>query len=171
MALVGNRAIENAAIGWVMSLEAAAGRTPVDNRSNRTFPGDIASAPRIIEVKAFGRSTRGADLWLEVAQVEAGRTNRDFYLYVVENVAQGDPAQVTLRVLHGDRLAHVLARARERRYFEVPGRSRTMTRCRALRSSDQVVSTARLSSQVLRVCQWKLVRLLGQELDLSLIHI
>jgi ABC-type phosphonate transport system ATPase subunit len=40
--LVGNRAIENAAIRWVMSLETGVGRVPVDHRSNRTFPGDLA---------------------------------------------------------------------------------------------------------------------------------
>lgn len=44
------------------------------------------------------------------------RTNRDFYLYVVENVRQGDPARFTLRVLGGDRLQRLLGRAKEQHY-------------------------------------------------------
>ena len=36
---------------------------------------------------------RGADLPLEIPQyLEAARTHPDFYLYVVDNVRQGDPA-------------------------------------------------------------------------------
>jgi hypothetical protein len=42
------------------------------------------------------------------------------YVYVVENVKQGDPKLFTLKVLDGDLLARVLERAREKHYFEVP---------------------------------------------------
>src|ERR1022692_121441 len=52
--------------------------------------------------------------------MEEARSNRDFYLYVVENVRQGDPALFTLRVLAGDRLLRLLERAKEQRYFTVP---------------------------------------------------
>jgi hypothetical protein len=118
--LVSNRAIEDAAIRWVMRLEEAAGRRPVDCRQRPRYPGDIASPPRVIEVKAYGKSNRGMFLWLEVAQVEAARADPNFCLYIVENVAQGDPEKFSLKVLRGERLAALLERAKERRYFEVP---------------------------------------------------
>lgn len=57
---------------------------------------------------------------MEPRQVEEARSNPDFYVYVVENVRQGDSSQFTLRVLAGDRLQHLLARAKEYRYFGVP---------------------------------------------------
>lgn len=115
----GNRAIEQAAIAWVMELERAAGREPVDTR-HRGAPADVESSPRIIELKAFGGSNRGFGLWLEVRQVEEARRDRNFYVYVVENVRQGDPSKFTLKVLGGDQLRHLLERAKEKRYYEVP---------------------------------------------------
>jgi hypothetical protein len=118
--LVGNRRIEDAAIHWVLLLERRAGRSPVDRRQERTFPADIESPPRIIEVKAVGGDARGADLPLEVAQVERGRTDPNFYLYLVDRVAQGDPAKFRLKVFGGEQLARLLARARERRFYELP---------------------------------------------------
>jgi Domain of unknown function (DUF3883) len=117
--LMGNKSIEDAAIAWVMELERAEGREPCDTRySGRE--ADIVSPPRLIEVKAFGRSNRGFGLWLEVSQVEAARRDSDFYVYVVENVRQGDPALFTLKVLDASRLRRLLERAKERRYYEVP---------------------------------------------------
>jgi uncharacterized protein DUF3883 len=118
--LAGNRAIEDAAIRWVMQLEQAAGRLPVDRRHDPTFPADIESPPRRIEVKAVGTNTRGSFLWLEVSQMEEARRNRNFYVYVVENTRQGDPTKFTLKVLGGTRLQQLLLGAKERRYFEVP---------------------------------------------------
>jgi hypothetical protein len=76
----------------------------------------------VIEVKAFGRANRGYDLWRETRQMEEARSNRDFYLYVVENVRQGDPALFTLRVLARDRLlTRLLERAKEQRYWRLGG--------------------------------------------------
>lgn len=119
--LLRGKQVENAAIAWVLELEREVGREPIDARYERGFTGDISSPPRIIEVKAFGRSARADGfLWLETSQVEEGRRNMSFYVYLVENVAQGDPAAFTLKVLHGERLARLLGRVRERRYFEVP---------------------------------------------------
>jgi hypothetical protein len=117
--LVGNKATEDAAIAWVMQLELAAGRSPQDTRY-RGAPADIESPPRLIEVKAFGKSTRGYDLLIEPRQLEEARGNPDFYIYVVENVRQGDPSQFTLRVLAGDHLQRLLARVKEYRYYGVP---------------------------------------------------
>jgi hypothetical protein len=117
--LVGNKAIESAAIEWVMTLELSAGRKPRDARYERG-PADIESQPRVIEVKAFGKSNRGYDLWLETRQIEEARTNPDFYIYVVENVRQGDPSLFSLRVLGGEHLQRLLGRAKEQHYFTVP---------------------------------------------------
>jgi hypothetical protein len=117
--LTGNKSIEEAAIAWVMARERAAGREPVDTR-HRGAPADIESPPRLIEVKAFGKTTRGMELWLETKQVEEARRNPNFHLYVVENVRQGDPSLFTLKVLGGERLQRLLARAKEQRYFMVP---------------------------------------------------
>ena len=119
--LVGNRAIEAAAIAWVIELEQAAGRQPIDRRYERAFPGDLESGRRIIEVKAVGGNQRNTGfLWLEVVQVKEARSNPDFYLYVVENVRQGDPRFFRLKVFGGQLLAQMAARAREKRYYEVP---------------------------------------------------
>lgn len=79
--LVSNKTVEDAAIAWVMSLERAAGRLPVDTRY-RGAPADIESPPRVIEVKACGKgSFRGEPLALEARQVEEGLRNPNFYLY------------------------------------------------------------------------------------------
>jgi hypothetical protein len=118
--LSGNKVIEDAAIAFVMRLELSAGRTPQDRRYEAAFAADLSSPPRVIEVKAVGGSQRGWFLPLEVPQVNEARRNRDFYIYVVDNVRQGDPSKFGLKVFGGERLARLLERARERRYFEVP---------------------------------------------------
>jgi hypothetical protein len=102
-----------------MELERGAGRRPHDTRSTGA-PADIESPPRLIEVKAFGTSNRGYELWLETGQIDEARRNPDFYVYVVENVRQGDPSRFTLKVLGGERLARLLERAKEQRYYTVP---------------------------------------------------
>lgn len=118
--LVGNQAIESAAIAFVMDLERAAGRDPIDRRYEATFAADIESLPRIIEVKAVGGSQRGWFLSLEVVQVEEARRNLNFYVYVVDNVRQGDPTKFGLRVLGRAPLARLLEKAEQHCYFEVP---------------------------------------------------
>lgn len=117
--LTTNKAIEDAAIKWVVEQERAAGRLAEDTRFQRSA-GDIESPPRVIEVKAKGRSHRGEDIWLEPRQAEEAERNPDFFVYVVENVRQGDPAFFTLRVLGGTDLRRLLERKREQRYFSVP---------------------------------------------------
>jgi hypothetical protein len=118
--LSGNRTIETAAIFWVIEKEREAGREAHDRRSVRGFPGDIESLPRVIEIKAVGGDARGADLPLEVAQVERGRTDPNFYLYLVDRVTQGNPALFRLKIFGGEQLSRMLARARERRFYELP---------------------------------------------------
>ena len=117
--IIGNKAVESAAISWVMDLERSAGREPVDTRF-AAAQADLVSPPRVIEVKAFGKSCRGDDLWLETRQYQAALENPNFHLYVVENVRQGDPAMFWLRVLHGERLHVLLRRAKEQHYYTVP---------------------------------------------------
>jgi hypothetical protein len=102
-----------------MDYERSRGREPADTQHGGA-PADIASSGRTIEVKAFGGSTRGYDLWLETRQVEEARTNPAFFIYVVENVRQGDPAKFTLKILGGSRLRKLLERAKEQRYYTVP---------------------------------------------------
>jgi hypothetical protein len=114
-----NREIEDAAVAWVLEYERGQGREAQDVRYSGAA-GDVQSDGRVIEVKAFGRSNRGYGLWLEERQVREARTNPDFYVYVVENIRQGNPSAFTLRVLGGERLRRLLERAKERRYFEVP---------------------------------------------------
>ena len=119
-AISGGKAIEDAAVAWTMSLERAAGRVPTDRRYERSFAADIESPPRIIEIKASAKSYRGWFLPLEPVQVERGRIDPKFYVYVVENVGQGDPTKFTLKVLHGEQLKRRLDRALARTYYEVP---------------------------------------------------
>lgn len=118
--LTGNRNIETAAIQWVMGLERTTGRFPVDKRSDPRYPADIDSPPRVIEVKAVGADARGQDLPLEVAQIERAKVDPNFYLYVVDRIAQGNPASFRLKVFAGERLARLIDRVREQRYYELP---------------------------------------------------
>lgn len=119
--IVGNRAIETAAVLWVMDLERKAGRNPIDHRFDAAFPADIESGDRVIEVKAAGSNQRQSGFaWLEVTQVEEARRNANFYLYLVDNAAQGNPDLFRLKVFAGEQLARLLSRAKERRYFEMP---------------------------------------------------
>lgn len=95
MPLRANKEIEDAAVGWVISIEKQAGRSARDTRYLGDA-ADISSPPRLIEIKAYGGSARGQELWLEPRQFDAARGNPDFWLYVVENVRQGDPAEFRL---------------------------------------------------------------------------
>jgi hypothetical protein len=116
--LRGNHAIERAAIEWVMELERAEGRDPV----RRVSPVDIESPPRLIEVKAVGKPSLRPDgfLLIELNQLEALRANPNGYLYIVENVRQGDPSGFRLRVFQGEQLQRLLTRVREHRTYEIP---------------------------------------------------
>ena len=91
-----NADIERAGIEYVMRLEREAGRHSEDVQL-RGFPYDVSSPPRIIEVKAFGGSARGAPIPLEDRQVRAARENpENFYVYVVDNITAGDQAKISV---------------------------------------------------------------------------
>lgn len=105
---MGNAEIERAAIEYVMGLERKARRQPVDVHL-QGFPYDISSPPRKIEIKAFGRSARGAPIPLEERQVKAAREDpENFYLYVVDNIADEVQGKIAVRVLHGPALRTML---------------------------------------------------------------
>lgn len=53
---------------------------------HRGAPADIQSPPRMIEVKAFGKSNHGFDLWLEPRHYQEMSANPDFYIYFIENL-------------------------------------------------------------------------------------
>ncbi|WP_173158355.1 protein NO VEIN domain-containing protein [Phytohabitans suffuscus] len=114
-----NRAIEDAAVAYLLEWEAARGR-PSRDTHNTGAAADVANAHRTIEVKAYGGLARGQDLWLEPSQYTEGRDNPNFWLYVVENIRQGDPARFRLLEIDGETLRVMLVRAVERRCFTVP---------------------------------------------------
>ena len=117
---MGNQ-VEEAAIKLVIAVEVAEGRPARDARREPGASTDVVSGDRLIEVKAYGGSARGEDLWLEPAQVAAALAAPErFWLYVVDNVSQGDPEQFRLLRFGGDQWANMLAGRKERRYFEVP---------------------------------------------------
>jgi hypothetical protein len=75
----------------------------------------------MIEVKAYGRSARGTDLWLEVRQVEEARRNPDLHVCVGPSPSTMPPERVDLLHRHrravsmpGDRGHWVLARSLSR---------------------------------------------------------
>lgn len=115
----GNRAVEDAAVAFVIDYELRAGRLARDTRGHGAA-ADVESVGRVIEVKAAGGSARGADLWLEPRQVEEAGRNPSFHLYVVDNVRQGDPRQFGLVDLYGEQLQVLLQRAKEQRYYTMP---------------------------------------------------
>jgi hypothetical protein len=121
--IVGNKRIEDAAIAFVIELERRAGRDATDTR-HRGAAADVESGGRTIEVKAFGGwlRTQGA-LLLEARQVDEAKRNSEFYVYVVENVAQADSSKFELRVIGGEQLQELIAAGKEHRYFEVPVRA------------------------------------------------
>src|SRR5262245_6336147 len=101
---VTNADVERRATQLVMDLERAHGRESIDVRF-AGHPYDVDSPARKIEIKAFGGSARGLSLPPEQRQIAAAIEDPDhFYLYVVDNVASQDPAEITVRILHG----HVL---------------------------------------------------------------
>jgi Protein NO VEIN, C-terminal len=103
-----NTETELAGIAYVMELERQANRQPEDVHL-KGLPYDVYSAPRKIEVKAFGGSARGAAIPLEDRQVKESRQDpANYYVYIVDNITRRD--QIALRVLHGQLLATMLDR-------------------------------------------------------------
>lgn len=120
-ALAGPKQIEDAAIAFVIAQEAHDCREAKDTRHDPAALTDLVSGDRLIEVKAAGTSSRGYDLWLEPRQYDAAMADPDhFWLYLVENVRQGDPAKFRLLRIGAKRLAELLSNAKPQRYWTVP---------------------------------------------------
>lgn len=118
--LSSNADIENAAIQFVIEQEKQERRAARDTRHQGAV-ADVESDDRIIEVKAAGTTSRGFEVWLEPGQYEAAKSDPGrFWLYLVENVRQGDPSKFRLLRFGGDRLQALLGKAKERRYYTLP---------------------------------------------------
>ncbi len=65
-------------------------------------------------------SARGQDLWLEARKVLEAESNPNFWVYVVDNVSQGDPALFGLRLLGGDQLARLVGKKRVQTTYNIP---------------------------------------------------
>lgn len=121
-----NREVEDRAIAYVIAYEKAAGRTAADTRTDRVARVDVVSRDeatgqeRHIEIKAYGGSGRGEDLWLEPAQIGVLESVPNPHLYVVTNVRSPEPGSVRILDLTGDELRERLAVKRPKAYFEVP---------------------------------------------------
>jgi hypothetical protein len=116
MDTVPNHVIEKSAIDWIIERERKEGRRAEDCRGKR--PADVYSPPRLIEVKAFGGTARGQILWLEEAQVREARGNPDFWLYVVDNIRQGDSRQFGLITFSQTEVLALLDRGRQHVHWE-----------------------------------------------------
>lgn len=112
---------EDKAISFVVAVEEAEGRDPARDTRYKDAPTDIESLGRIIEVKAASKTTRGNDVWLETTQYEAAHDRAEaFWLYLVENVEQGDPSQFRLLRFGGSQLQQLLEKAKQKTYYELP---------------------------------------------------
>lgn len=113
--IVGNKAIEDAAIRFVIDEERRFRREAHDTR-HRGARGDVESAGRIIEVKGLGKWLRTQRL-LNVTGPQLGDAgNPDHCVYIVENITQRDRSKFEIRVLHGEDLQRVFAGAKPHRY-------------------------------------------------------
>lgn len=121
-----NREVEDRAIAYVIAYEKAAGRTASDTRIDRVARVDVVSRDeatgqeRHIEIKAYGGSGRGEDLWLERAQIEVLESAPNPHLYIVTDVRSPDPIAMRILDLTGDELRICLEKKRPKSYFEIP---------------------------------------------------
>lgn len=121
-----NHEVEDRAIAYVIAYEKAAGRTATDTCIDRVARVDVVSKDeatgqqRHIEIKAYGGSGRGEDLWLERAQIEVLESVPNPHLYIVTHVRSPEPGSVRILDLTGDELREGLAAKRPKEHFEVP---------------------------------------------------
>lgn len=106
------------AVQFVIEYERSQRRVARDT-SNGGAAGDVESAGRVIEVKACsGFDLRARRLlYFTPPQLREGERNADYYVYIVENIAQGDPSKFELRILHGEQLRRLFAGAKPHRFY------------------------------------------------------
>lgn len=121
-----NAQVENRAIAFVLAHERAVGREPRDTRHGPSAQVDVESvdpatgAVHLIEVKAYGGTGRGEDLWLEPRQVSALEDAERGHLYIVTQVRSEDPAAIRILDLSGAQLQQRLAAKKLKQYYTVP---------------------------------------------------
>jgi hypothetical protein len=115
--IIVDKTIEDAAVRYVIEQEHRLGRAARDMRRQRGAP-DIESGDRRIELKVVGAwlRTRGLLLFTP-GQIRKAEQDSDYYVYIVENVTQGDPSKFEVRVLHGDELRRLCAGAKPQRVY------------------------------------------------------
>src|SRR5437879_4932162 len=88
------KTIEDRAVRFVTDQERRFGR---DARDTRRLPGavDVASSDRVIEIKASsGWAVRENGLLYLTGPQLRRASDPNFYVYIVENVSQGDPSMI-----------------------------------------------------------------------------
>lgn len=119
MDLTSNKAVETAAIDWVIEVERDAGRDAVDARGSQSRCGH-----RDPTLHYRGEGARTLGTWPRpVARAitdRGGRLQRGVLRLRGGERTPGDSAHFQLRVLGGRQLRTLLERSRERRYFTVP---------------------------------------------------
>ena len=115
--IIVDKTIEDAAVRRVIEQERRLGRAARDMRRHPGAP-DIESGDRKIELKVLGAwlRTRGLLLFTP-GQIRKAEQDPDYYVYIVENVTQGDPSKFEVRVLHGDELRRLCAGAKPQRVY------------------------------------------------------
>ncbi|MGH2796140.1 MAG: protein NO VEIN domain-containing protein [Thermoleophilaceae bacterium] len=110
-----NQQLEDIAVEFVIAQEREHGRNARDSRGRGA--GDVESDDRVIEIKAFSGRWRTGLLYFTPPQLEHGERDPNYHVYVVENIAQGDPAKFELSILHGEDLRRLFASAQVHRLF------------------------------------------------------
>ena len=88
-----DKTIEDAAIRYVIEQERRLGREARDTRRRPGAP-DIESGDRKIELKVVGGWLRARGLLLFTpGQIRKAEQDPDYYVYIVENLSQGDPSK------------------------------------------------------------------------------
>lgn len=116
------RELDRAALDFVLTYETRQGRAAV--LAPMSAGVDVISPPRSIQVKATAQDAREGTLTIALTanEVRRARSESSSYVYVVHNVAQGDPDLFQLRIVSADEL-HGLAGTLEGRpmmEFSVP---------------------------------------------------
>jgi len=105
---------EDAAVEYVIACDREDGRVARDTRRARGV-ADVESDGRLIEVKGFGPEKFAGTLMFTPPQVLKAEQDANYYVYIVVNIGQGDPAKFQLSQLHGDSLRDVMAGAKVHR--------------------------------------------------------
>lgn len=112
-----DKTIEDAAVRHVIDRERQLGREARDMRRHPGAP-DLESGNRKIELKVVGGWLRARGLLLFTpGQIRKAEQDPDYYVYIVENLNQGDPSRFEVRVLHGDMLRQLCAGAKPQRVY------------------------------------------------------